>query len=178
MAIPGEWLVHGERSIYDSAWMNLRMVDVETPSGRRFEHHVLRMPSEAAGTLVVIDGCALLIWRHRFVTDSWGWEIPAGRLDPGETVAAAAVRECVEETGWRPGPVTPLIEWHPADGSIDQTFHVVRASSATEVGEPTDPDEAARVEWVPVADLPLMLRNGQIGDGLSVVALLAELAGV
>ena len=52
---PGEWTVHGERSIYDSEWMSMRMVDVETPSGVRFEHHVVRMPGDAAGTLVVVD---------------------------------------------------------------------------------------------------------------------------
>ena len=178
MAIPGEWSIHGERSIYDSDWMNLRMVDVETPSGQRFEHHVVRMPNHAAGTLVVVDEHVLLIWRHRFVTDSWGWEIPAGRIDPGESVADAAVRECVEETGWRPGPTTPLIDWHPCNGSVDLTFHVVRSTEAELVGDPTDPDEAAAVEWVPLADIRPMLGDGEIGDGLSVVALLAELAGV
>ena len=44
MTIPGEWTVHGERSIYDSEWMSLRLVDVETPSGNRFDHHVPAFP--------------------------------------------------------------------------------------------------------------------------------------
>ena len=178
MAIPGEWTAHGERSIYESEWMSLRMVDVETPSGARFDHHVLRIPQNAAGTLVVVDDRVLMIWRHRFVTDSWGWEIPAGRIEVGESIADAAARECLEETGWRPGPTTPLLSWHPCNGSVDLTFHVERATSAEHVGEPTDPDEAARIEWVPRSDLPLLLRDGEIGDGLSVTALLAELAGV
>ena len=47
-----EWTVHGERTIYDSEWMRLALVDVELPSGARFEHHVLRMPAEAAGVVV------------------------------------------------------------------------------------------------------------------------------
>lgn len=178
MAIPGEWVTHGERSIYDSDWMNLRLVDVETPSGQRFEHHVVRMPNDAAGTLVVVDDNVLLIWRHRFISETWGWEIPAGRIEPGESVADAAARECLEETGWRPGPTAPLISWHPSNGSVDLTFHVERATTAEHIGDPTDADEAARVEWVPKADLVMMLRDGEIGDGLSVVALLAELAGV
>ena len=53
MTIPGEWTVHGERSIYDSEWMSLRLVDVETPSGNRFDHHVARIPAEAAATLAL-----------------------------------------------------------------------------------------------------------------------------
>ena len=178
MAIPGEWTVHGERSIYDSEWMSMRMVDVETPSGVRFEHHVVRMPGDAAGTLVVVDEHVLLIWRHRFISDTWGWEIPAGRIEAGESVAEAAARECLEETGWRPGATSPLLSWHPCNGSVGLTFHVERATSAEHVGQPTDPDEAARIDWIPVADVPLLVRDGEIGDGLSVTALLAELAGV
>mgnify|MGYP003999873839 CR=1 FL=1 len=174
----GEWVSHGERSVYESEWMSLCMVDVETPSGKRFDHHVLRMPNEAAGTLVVVYEAVLLIWRHRFVTDSWGWEIPAGRVDPGESIAEAAARECLEETGWEPGPTEPFISWHPANGSIDLTFNVVRATGAVHRGEPTDPDEAAKVEWVAMAEIRNLLKAGEIGDGLSVVALLAELAGI
>ncbi len=44
----------------------------------------------------------LLLWRHRFITDTWGWEIPAGGIDPGETPPDAAARETLEETGWEP----------------------------------------------------------------------------
>ena len=74
------WTVHGERVIYDSEWIRLALADVELPSGKRFEHHVVRMPYEAAGTVVDDpDRGVLLLWRHRFTTDTWGWEIPAGR---------------------------------------------------------------------------------------------------
>ena len=76
--------MHGERSVYESEWMNLSLVDVELPSGKRFEHHVLRMPCDAAGVVVDDpDRGVLLLWRHRFISDTWGWEVPAGRVDPG-----------------------------------------------------------------------------------------------
>jgi len=45
----------------------------------------------------------LLLWRHRFITVTWGWEIPVGRAEPGGSPAQAAAREVEEETGWRPG---------------------------------------------------------------------------
>jgi 8-oxo-dGTP pyrophosphatase MutT (NUDIX family) len=97
--------VHGERSIYDSEWLSLVLVDVEIPGGERFEHHAVRFPNHAAGTVVRDpDRGVLLLYRHRFITDTWGWEIPAGRIDPGETPAQAAAREAYEETGWEPGP--------------------------------------------------------------------------
>ena len=66
----------------------------------------------------------------------------------------------------------------PCNGSVDLTFKVVRSTSAEHVGAPTDPDEAARIEWIPIDDLPLMLRDGELGDGMAVMAVLAELAGV
>src|SRR3954447_18080616 len=83
--------VHGEKPLYESEWVSLTLVDVELPDGRRFDHHVVRMGHPAAG-VVVHDPARglLLIWRHRFIPDAWGWEIPAGRLDPREAGAAAA----------------------------------------------------------------------------------------
>ena len=73
------WIVHGERALYSSPWVGLRMVDVEIPGGERFEHHVVRVPRQAAGCVVHDpDRGVLLLWRHRFITDTWGWEIPAG----------------------------------------------------------------------------------------------------
>jgi 8-oxo-dGTP pyrophosphatase MutT (NUDIX family) len=163
----GRWVVHGHREIYASEWVSLHMVDVERPDGSRLDHHVVRVPNEASSTLVVVDDRLLMLWRHRFITDTWGWEVPAGKVDPGETPAEAAVRETPEETGWRPGPVTHLVAYHPSNGLTDQRFHVFGATEATHVGEPSDPNEAARVEWVPVAEVAELLRTGQFGDGLS-----------
>ncbi len=112
--------MHGERVIYDSEWIRLALADVELPSGKRFEHHVVRMPYVAAGTVVDDpDRGVLLLWRHRFTTDTWGWEIPAGRVDEGETPAEAATRETVEEAGWRPGPLTLMTAYYPHNGLSD-----------------------------------------------------------
>ena len=88
------WTVHGERALYESEWVRLALVDVEIPGEARFEHHVVRMPNQASGTVVHDpDRGVLLLWRHRFITDTWGWEIPAGRIDDGETPEEAAARE-------------------------------------------------------------------------------------
>ena len=103
------WIVHGERVIYDSEWVRLSLADVEVPGGRRFEHHVVRQITPAAGVIVVNDDNEiLLLWRHRFISDTWGWEIPAGRADPGESLDDAARREVLEETGWEAGPLTRI----------------------------------------------------------------------
>ena len=167
------WIVHGERTIYDSEWMRLTLVDVEIPGHRRFDHHVLRMPAAASGTVVHdADRGVLLLWRHRFTTDTWGWEIPAGRIDDGETPEEAARREALEETGWQPGPLRHLTTYFPHNGSSDATFHLFAADGAVHVGEPADPTESERIEWLAVDDVRRRIAAGEVGDGLSLTALL------
>ena len=171
------WTVHGERVLYDSEWVRLTLVDVEIPGEPRFEHHVVRMPNQASGTVVRDpERGVLLLWRHRFITDTWGWEIPAGRIDDGETPDEAAAREVLEETGWRPGPLRELIAYQPTNGLSDQRFHLFVADGATYVGEPTDPGEAERIEWVPVDEVRRIARDGEMPDGLSLTAVLYAIA--
>ncbi len=168
-----KWTVHGERVIYDSEWMRLALTDVEIPGGPRFEHHVLRMPAHAAGTVVFDPGRGvLLLWRHRFTTDTWGWEVPAGRIDAGESPVDAAAREVLEETGWRPGPLQHLITYFPHNGTSDATFHLFVAAGATLIGPPSDPSESERIEWLGIDDLRGAIARGEVGDGLSLTALL------
>ncbi len=171
------WTVHSERSVYASDWVSVALVEVEPPGGERFEHHVVRVPGHAAGTIVEDPAKGvLLLWRHRFITDTWGWEVPAGRVDRGETPAEAAAREVLEETGWRPGPLRPALRFHPSNGLMDQVFHIFHAAGAVHVGEPADAFESERVEWVAVSDLREIARSGQMRDGLSLTAVLHRLA--
>src|SRR3954453_18799447 len=153
--------------------MSLYLADVELPDGTRFDHHVLRIPREAAGTVVhAPERGLLLLWRHRFITDSWGWEIPGGRIDEGETPEQAAARETLEETGWGPGPPGPIPPSPPLGGAVEQRFHVFLADGADHVGEPAAPHEAERVEWVTVARVRELIRAGEVTDGYSLTGLL------
>lgn len=166
------WTVHGERTLYQSHWVSFGFADVELPTGRRFEHEVVRAPTAAAGTVVyVASRGVLLLHRHRFIPDSEGWEIPAGRLEPGEEPATAAAREVFEETGWRPGTVRSLFSYHPSSGLLDQTFHVFFADRATEDGPPADWYESDSVTWVTLTEVRNALADGRIRDGMTVAAL-------
>jgi 8-oxo-dGTP pyrophosphatase MutT (NUDIX family) len=170
------WTVHGERSLYESEWVRLTLVDVEIPGEERFEHHVVRMPHKAAGAVVHDpDRGLLLLWRHRFITDTWGWEIPAGGIEAGETPEEAATRETIEETGWAPGSLRHLVTYQPTNGLSDQRFHIYLAAGAQHVAEPTDPGEAERIEWVPMADVRSIVERGEMPDGLSLTAVLYAL---
>ncbi|CRK61393.1 hypothetical protein [Alloactinosynnema sp. L-07] len=171
---PAQWTVHGTRRVFASEWVTIDLDDVEIPGGPRFEHHVIRFPRASVGAVVVDGDRVLLLWRHRFTTDRWGWEIPAGWADDGEDPAAAARREVLEETGYRVETITPLVVYSPMTGISDQLY---RTFLATKVHLEADHDdaEASRVEWVPVADLPALIAGGQVTDGPSLTALASYL---
>jgi 8-oxo-dGTP pyrophosphatase MutT (NUDIX family) len=167
------WTIHGERPVYDSEWITLVLADVELPGGHRFDHHVVRYPHHAAGVVLRDpERGFLLLYRHRFITDTWGWEVPAGRMEPGETPDQAAEREAVEETGWRPGRLRQLGAYAPSNGTTDQVFHLFVADGATHVGDPADVHESERIEWVPTTQVRELITSGRIRDGLSLTALL------
>ncbi len=171
------WIVHGHRDVYASDWVRVSLDDVEIPGGERFEHHVVHFPRGSVTAVVTDgDGRALLLWRHRFITDSWGWEVPAGWADPGEDAAAAIRREIEEETGYRPATVRPMTAYNALSGISDMRFTAFVATGAEHVGPPADHGEASRVEWVPLAEVPKLAAEGQIQDGPSLTALTYYLA--
>ncbi len=157
-------------------WLALELAEVECPSGRRLTHHVVRVPQPAVGVVVHDpERGVLMLRRHRFIVDTFGWEIPAGRVEPGESPAAAAAREVLEETGFQVGPIQLLTAFAPSIGLSDQRFVVAAAAGASRLGPPSDPDEAVAVAWVPIPTIWASIRAGTIAGGLSLAALLFAL---
>ncbi len=173
-----KWTVHGRRPIYESPWISLDLVDVELPDGERFEQHVVRMARPVAGVAITDDAArVLLMWRHRHVTGSWGWEIPTGRIEEGESAEQAAIREAEEETGWRPCQLRLLVESQPSNGSIDTVHYLFAGTGAEHLGQPADCTESDRIEWIPLTDVPSLITKGQIVSGPTLIALLSLIAG-
>jgi mutator protein MutT len=109
-------------------------------------------PEIAVGAVAVQDGAVLLVRRGRGPA-AGEWSVPGGRVEAGETVAAAVVREMLEETGLE-AVVEGFLGWVER---IDEQYHFVILDFAVTMLDPTQSpvagDDAAEVAWVPVTDL-------------------------
>ncbi|MGH3758584.1 NUDIX hydrolase [Actinophytocola sp.] len=170
------WIVHGERRVYASSYMDLYLSDVEVPGGERYEHHLVRLP-RSVGTLVLDASRVLMVWRHRFTTQTWNWELPGGWVDPGESPERAAARETEEETGWRPGELAELAYIQPCAGITDAEQFLYLATHAHYAGPPRHAFESERVAWIPLADVPAMIARHEIVGGVTLVGLWQVLSG-
>ena len=171
------WRTYSERTLYDNPWVRLVQVDLEPPDGHRFWHHVVRLQPIAAAVVLDDHDRVLMLWRHRFVTDTFAWELPGGIIMPGEDGAASAVREVEEETGWRPtGRPERLMSFQPMPGMVDAPHEVYIVCGAEYISEPTDTEEAGRVAWVPLDEVGQLIHDGQVAAAGSLVGLLYFLA--
>ncbi|WP_134122288.1 NUDIX hydrolase [Kribbella kalugense] len=164
------WVIHDEAEVWGNRWLSVRRLDVEQPDGERFDYHAVRL-KDIAAAVVIRDEHVLLMWRHRFLTDTWAWELPMGIIEAGESPEAAAARELEEETGWRADGLTELIRSEPAAGIMDSRHYVFQARSAVRIGEPTERNESDRIEWIPLADVPGMIARHEIVSGITLVGL-------
>jgi ADP-ribose pyrophosphatase len=153
-----------------------RIIDVSTErlrygNGREYDLDFVRHPGAAA--VVAVDGAGrvCLVRQYRHGIADFLWEIPAGKLDPGEAPEACAVRELAEETGVRAGRWTPLGRFLPAPGIFTEVIHLYMARDLT-VGAPApDADEELEIQWLPLQEAAGMVLRGEWNDGKTALAL-------
>jgi len=166
------WRNLGERVVNANRWFTLCMADVELPDGRHLDHYLLRQKPVAVTAVVDDHDRVLMLWRHRFIPDSWGWELPSGVVEDGESIEDAAARETLEETGWHPGPVHHLVTLETSGGFSDARHHVYWADGATYTGPPADAIESDRIEWVPLAKIPSLIAARDLTAANTITGLL------
>jgi 8-oxo-dGTP pyrophosphatase MutT (NUDIX family) len=175
------WQVLGKRTIYASDWIGLAQWAVRLPDGGIIpDYHVVDFPTPAVAVVPLSDdGRVLLIDHYRFITDTRGWEVPSGRLEQGESVAEAAARELLEETGHAASTWQTLGHYHPSNGSSNQVFHVTVARGLDRRSAPFDTNETLGLGWFTPAEVQALVVENRILDGLSLTALCwARVAGV
>ena len=156
--------------IFDGKILKLYVDGVELPDGNKSVREYVRHCGGAA-VLFIKDDCVALVKQFRYAYAKEIYEIPAGKIDEGETPSHAAKRELEEETGYRAVDVYPLLEIYPSPGYTNEIIHVFHAKTAEFVGSKLDEGEFLNCEFIPLKDVLKLIESGEICDAKTVSAI-------
>ncbi len=114
----------------------------------------------------------LLERQYRHAADDFLWELPAGSVDPGESMLAAARRELVEETGYRARQWSRALHFYPSPGFLDETMTIFLAHGLTSGTAHPEADELIACHLMPPSEAVKMVMSGKIRDAKTIVGVL------
>ncbi len=170
-------IVKSRREVFKGRVFGVSTDRVLLPHGREAELEVVRHPESVVLVPMPDPSHVILVKQYRYPVDRWVWELPAGSVDPGETVEEGARRECEEEIELVPGRVELIGYFYPTPGYCDEKMNVFRLTGleSPKPGAPAahkDPDEDLRVKTFSLDELRRMVHAGELPDLKTAVALL------
>jgi len=160
------------KTIFTGRIFSVHLETHALPDGRTAEFELVRHSGGAAVLPVLDDGRVVLLRQFRPAAGGVIWEIPAGRLEPGEAPADCVVRELQEEAGYRVGRLEPLGEMLPTVGFCTERVYLFLARDLTSVPQALEPDEHLEVVPLPAAEVLALIDRGEIPDAKTQLALL------
>lgn len=159
------------RNIYSGKVITLNIDTVTLPNGVTIDLEIVRHPGAAAVVPLKDNGIVVLIKQFRHAAGGFIYEIPAGKLHPGEDPKDCAARELEEEIGYRAGKLELLSSIFTAPGFTDEVIHVYRATGLTKGRQHLDRDEVLEIVEVSLREAIEMIRVGTIRDAKTMVGL-------
>lgn len=159
------------KNIYTGKVVTLNIDTVTLPNGVTIDLETVRHPGAAAIVPMKADGTVVLIRQFRHAAGGFIYEIPAGKLHPGEDPKACAARELEEEIGYRAGALELLSSIFTAPGFTDEVIHIYKATGMTKSQQNLDRDEVLEVIEMPLAEAMTMIQAGTIRDAKTMVGL-------
>ncbi|HJT88630.1 MAG TPA: NUDIX hydrolase [Bryobacteraceae bacterium] len=145
---------------------------VDRKSGFKIQRSVVRHAGSAVMMAVDDRKRVLLVRQYRLPAEKYLWELPAGRLDPGEKPLEAARRELAEETGYRARTWSKLVSFWVSPGYVQEKMTIFLATNLTE-GEATPmDDERIETRWFTRREISEMIRTGKIEDAKTMIGFL------
>jgi len=152
--------------------VTVRVDRILLPNGREAVREVVLHPGAVAIVAIPIPGAVLLVRQYRHPAGTSLWEIPAGKLEPGENPLACAQRELEEETGYRASTWTPIRTVYTTPGFADERITLYVASDLRHVRDADDRD-VTECAVVTSAQLEQMLEQDEIQDAKTILGLLS-----
>jgi len=166
------------KNIYKGKIITLNIDTVTLPNGVTVDLEMVRHPGAAAVVPLKDDGTLVLIRQFRHAAGGFIYEIPAGKLHPGEDPKACAARELEEEIGYRAETLELLSSIFTAPGFTDEVIHIYKATGMTAGQQQLDRDEVLEVIEMPLQEAIDMIRAGLIRDAKTMVGLLSVVIGM
>jgi ADP-ribose pyrophosphatase len=139
------------------------------PDGFEIKRAIVQHGGSAVMMPVDDRGHILLVRQYRLPARQYLWELPAGRVDEGETPLQAARRELVEETGYRARQWKKIAAFYPSPGFLAEKMTIFRATGLT-AGESTPmEDERIETRWFSPRDLKAAIQSGKIIDAKTMI---------
>lgn len=159
-------------TIYDGKIIKLEKLNVQLPNGKTSVREVVRHPGAVAVVAESKPGHLLLVRQFRKPMEEVLWEVPAGKLEPGEATSACAIRELSEETGYQAKHIETVSEFFTSPGFADEKIYLFYASDLQPGVQQTDEDEFVQVVELSEQAIRELLQNGEIRDAKTLVGLL------
>ena len=162
-----------KRTVYHGRMIDLRVDVVRLPNGKTATREFLDHPG-AVGIVAFLDRNTLVMVRqYRHPVGEVTLELPAGKLDPGESILTCLRRELREETGCTARKIKPLIQYWPTPAFANEVVHLYLAEGLRPGPMSTDEDEFLQRVTVPFQKVLGMVRRGEIRDSKTVIGILA-----
>jgi ADP-ribose pyrophosphatase len=163
------------RTVYQGPVFSVTTDDVEEPSGVRARRDVIHH-SGSVVVLAVDDSTAtprvLLERQYRHAATDYLWELPAGRIDPGEHELKAAQRELLEETGYTAAKWRRILKFYASPGFVAETMSVFLATGLRAGEAQPEEDEIIYKRMVPLPAAVRMVLRGTIRDAKTISSVL------
>lgn len=146
--------------------------EVELDNGHIQRFEVLYHPGAAAVLPFLDENRVLMLRQYRHPIRDWMWEVPAGKLDPGEDHDTCVVRELEEETGYRAGRIERVGDVITAAGFTDERIALYTAHELEAGSINRGPGEQIEMHEMAFDDVVAMIERGEIIDAKTIATFL------
>ena len=158
--------------IHQGRFLDVRRDDVRLPNGKTTTREWIKHPGAACIVPILPDGQIALIRQYRYPVSQEMIELPAGKLDSGESPEECAKRELEEEIGYKTGKLTYLTHIHPAIGFASEKMWLYLAEELEKTERNTDHDEFVELIPTTVANAMSMVWDRKITDVKTIIGIL------